>query len=342
MNFVFFLLIPVGISLGAFLTLRATITFKEFLLQLSLGVGIVAISWSVSKQLAISDTQLLNGRITYKEHGTQACCHCKTVCESRNSEGTCTESVKKCDHSKDYYWKLQTSVGTLDVKRCSGSSDPPNGWVFAFVGEPAAVSASYTNYLKADPESLFRYKDFGHFTGLPEYPTIHDLYKVDHVVGTGVQVPEGWQTAIREINADLGAPKQVDVTIVLTRTKDPTFAQALEAKWIYGPKNAVTIVIGVDNQRIAWVRVVTFSHAEDLKVHLRDNLQGLELNDPTVISLIRQGISQEFHRTPMKEFAYLASAAEPKGWALILIAIIQLVASVFLTIWVHKEDVFKE
>ena len=101
-------------------------------------------------------------------------------------------------------------------------------------------------------------------------------------------------------------------------------------------------VIGVDGQTIKWVRVVTISRVEDLKVHLRDNLQTLDLNDPKVLDVIRQGIVQEFHRTPMSEFAYLMDAAQPTGGTLALLVVIQLLVSIGLTVLMHKKDVFGE
>jgi hypothetical protein len=327
----------------AWFWLKTTITTKEFLLQLGAGVAIVIASWFIAKYAAILDTEHLNGRILAKDHGTQHCCHCRDVCDSKDKDGKCTSSHEECDHSWDYYWHLKTSVGLINVEDCSGWDIAPSIWKQARIGEPAAVSNTYQNYLLADPESLFVHKDMGKFLGsIPKYPKIYDLYKVDHVIGLGVHVPEGWQDYFRELNADFGAAKQVDVTVVLTTINDPTYAQSLEAKWLYGPKNSITIVMGVEGQTIKWVRGVTISRVEDLKIHLRDNLQTLELNDPKVLSTIRQGVAQEFHRTSMSEFAYLMDSAQPKGWALFLLIVIQLIASLGLTFLTHTKDIFGE
>jgi hypothetical protein len=342
-NFLLLILIPVVVSIVAFFLLKATITTKEFLLQISVGVIVVVASWFIAKYAAVSDTEHLNGRITQKVHGTQKCCHCHDECDAKDKDGKCTRSHEECSHTTDYYWNLKTSVGTIDVEDCSGWDSTPDVWAQARVGEPAAVSHIYQNFLLADPESLFVHKDMGKFLGsIPKYPKIYNLYKVNHVIGLDVPVPAGWQDFFRELNADFGATKQVDVTVVLTTINDPTYAQALEAKWLYGPKNSITLVVGVEGQAIKWVRVVTISRVEDLKIHLRDNLQTLDLSDPKVLDIIRQGIAQEFHRTPMSEFAYLMDAAQPTGGTLALLVIIQLLVSIGLTILMHKKDVFGE
>jgi len=341
MTFVILLLIPLAVSAGAFFLLKATVTWKEFLLQLGVSVLTLIIGWQVAKWSALRSTEHLNGRITDKIRGTESCCHCRSECRSRDSKGNCKRSVRVCDHSRDYYWKLASTVGTIPIKDCSGWDNAPSAWVNAYVGEPASVEHDYDNYLLADPDSLFVHETMGKFEGqIPEYPEVHSHYKLEHVVGQGVPVPSGWQNALREINADLGARNQVDVTVVLTQAKDPTYAQALEAKWLYGPKNSLNIVMGVDGDTIRWVRVVTFSRVELLKVRLRDQLQILKLNDPRVLQILRTEVQSGFKRTAMAEFEYLARSASPTGLGLFLLAFFEILVSVGLTYLMHRHDVF--
>jgi hypothetical protein len=201
------------------------------------------------------------------------------------------------------------------------------------------VNHSYTNYLLADPDSLWVHGEMARFSAsIPEYPQVHNHYQLNHIVG--LSAPPSLVTAMREMNADLGATNQVDVTLVLTGEADPTFAQALEAKWLYGPKNSISIVMGVQGDTIRWVRVVTFSKVEKLKVRLRDQLQGLSLSDSQVPDLIRSEIQKGFKRTRMADFEYLASTATPEGWILALLFVFEVLVSIGLTYWVHVKDVF--
>jgi hypothetical protein len=333
------LAIPVVIGGAAFLFFKEAITWKEFLLQLGVSLGVILLGWQIAKWGALRDTEHLNGRITRKEAGTEGCCHCRSVCDAHEKNGSCTSSHEECDHIHDYYWSLDTTVGQIAIENCSGWDDPPDVWVRAVVGEPATIEHGYTNYLLADPDSLMVHEQVDRYS-IPKFPAVHDKYKVDPVVGQNVGVPAGWEDGVREINADLGARNQVDLAIVLTTVLEPQFAQALEAKWLYGPKNSLTVVMGVQGQTIRWVRVVTFSKVEALKVHLRDNLEGLELNDPKVLSVIRSTVQAEFKRTKMAEFAYLASTAHPTGWALVLLYILQIALNIGLSVIMQKHDVF--
>lgn len=339
MNHLLMLFVPVMITGVAFLVFKATITWKEFLLSLMLGVAMAAVGWQVAKWGALQSNEHLNGRITGKEDGTQHCCHCRDVCTARKKDGTCKTSHEECDHHRDYYWKLNTTVGDISIEDCSSSSWAPSAWTDARVGEPATVNHNYTNYLLADPDSLWVHGEMDRFSAsLPAYPQVNNYYQINHVVG--LSAPSSLVMAMREMNADLGSTNQVDVTLVLTGEGDPRFAQALEAKWLYGPKNSISIVMGIQGDVIQWVRVVTFSKVEMLKVRLRDQLQGLSIADSQVPAIIRSEIQRGFKRTRMADFEYLASTASPEGWVLALLFVFEVLVSIGLTYWMHVKDVF--
>lgn len=341
MNFLLLLLIPIAIASASFFLLKDTVTWKEFLLQLVLGTLLCVAGWQIAKWGALRATENLNGRITKKISGTEPCCHCQTICDAHAKNGSCTSSHESCAHPYDYYWDLQTSVGKIDVEDCSGTASPPDTWVYASVGEPAAVEHSYTNYLLADPDSLMVHSEVNRFLNqVPEYPKVHSKYWVDHVVGDRASPASLLQGAVREVNAELGAPNQVDITLLLTNIQDPAYAQAVEAKWLYGPKNSITVVAGLQGDTVQWVRVITFSKVEMLKVRLRDQLQGLSIEDPRFISTIRQEIAQGFKRTRMADFEYLAATSSPHGWSFALLVFLDLLASLGLAYWASTKDIF--
>jgi hypothetical protein len=335
------ILIPLFVCGGFFLICKATITWKEFLLQAGVSLAVVVLGYFIVKWGALRDTEHLNGRITGKPSGTEHCCHCRTVCDSHDKKGNCTSSHEECSHLWDYWWSLDTTVGKIGIEDCSGWDNAPQAWRDAVVGEPATVDHGYTNYLKADPNSILVHSALNKYgPQVPKFPEVYGHYKVNPVIGVGVPVPNGWQEAMREINADLGAKCQVDVTVMLTSNSDPTFAQAVESKWLYGPKNSLNIIIGVKEDKADWVRVVTFSKVEELKVQIRDLIQGQPLAGIGVPITIRSLVPKYFKRTAMAEYEYLARSATPTtGW-LVFLYILGVGLSVGLGILMHQKDVF--
>lgn len=344
------LLIPLVIGVGAFFVRRETITMKEFFLMEAVAIILVTLGFFLARWGALQDTEYWNGRITKKIHDSQSCCHCRQVCSTCPDGKGGTRSCNchtVCDHARDYYWSLAISTGdTITIDSCEpDENDVPVVWARAKVGEPASVAHLYTNYLRADPDSLLRRTADPRFEmAVPAFPEVYEFYKVRKVVQIGVAIPFDWDEGLREINADLGAKKQVDITMVFTRESNPEFANAVETEWLYGPKNALIIVVGVpDGETIQWTRVVTISRGEEVKIELRDGLLGMTLsNSGTALAFIRKAVEENFHRTSMSEFEYLASAAKPSdGWLIALyIAAVLLIGG--LALYMNDNDVFGE
>lgn len=334
------LAIPLVVAGIAALAFQATITLKEVFLQFA-GVSLLMVAgFFVARHYGMSDTEHWHGRVTGKPSGTQKCCHCRNVCKARDKKGNCTRRVEECSHTKDYWWALDTTLGRISVEDCEPSSLDPRLWVQARIGEPATVEKSYINYLKADSGSLFVHEvQSPYLVGIPPYPEVFDLYKVNPVISDGPRFPAAWQAAFQEMNAELGAAEQVDVTVLLTRVQDPVYAQAVEAKWLYGPKNSMTLVLGVQGDRITWARVVSISRIEELKIMLRDGLPGKLLTED-IPGVVRDVVRSKFRRTPMAEFEYLASnATPPTGW-MVALYILGVLMSLGCSVYLHQNDIF--
>lgn len=346
MHLIMLLLVPVVVgALG--LAFRRGITKKEFVLMEVVMAVLIAVGFKVGTWNSMRDVEHWNGRISAKLHGTMGCCHCREECDTcRDSKGQTTSCNcrRVCDHTHDYYWNLGVTTGdTLSARRCEpNSGNVPEVWTRAKIGEPAAVKHSYTNYLLADKQSLLRRGAPEQFmSAVPAFPGVYDLYRVNRVISLGVAVPDGWETGLRELNSDLGGAKQVDVTMIFTSVQDRVFAQAVETKWNYGPKNALIIVAGVKDGTVTWAEVVTISRVEDLKILIRDTLPGAKLAETeTTLALLRQAIVKKFNRTPMSEFEYLASSAEPStGW-IIMLYLLAVIFSLVLAHVMDQKDVF--
>tara|TARA_Y100000310_G_scaffold342380_1_gene445418 strand:- start:5491 stop:6609 length:1119 start_codon:yes stop_codon:yes gene_type:complete len=344
------LLIPCVVGGAMFVQFKTTITKKEFALMMGIALVVAVAGFFLARYGALSDTEHWNGRVTSKVHDSEGCCHsydcnCYESCTGTGTNRSCSQVCQTCyRHSQDYYWALNYSTGDRNViDHCEPNKRRvPAAWANARVGDPASLPHRFTNYMLADPESLMLHgAEAALLAEVPAFPRVHSFHKVTKAIAHGVSVPAGWQDGLMELNADLGARKQVDVVMLFTKIQDPKYAQAVESKWLYGPKNALIVVAGVSNGHISWARVVTISRVEELKIEIRDGMVGMALDNPkTGLAFLRREITAKFHRTSMSEFEYLGSAAKPKGWMLWLLYIGLFLGTCGLGYWMHREDVF--
>jgi hypothetical protein len=344
-------LIPLLFGGGAAIVFRQRITLKEFFLLEAIALTVALGGWAIARWGAMQDTEYWNGRISNKTHGSQKCCHCRQVCNSyskdSNGNTTCDSYREECDHFQDYWWNLEVSTGdTISVENCEPFRDRvPSIWTAAYIGEPASVAHSYTNYLKADPDSLMHRSvvKTEYLEKIPEnsVPRIYDLYHSSKVFQEGPLLPGEWDKLLRELNADISGPFQIDLRLYVTSIKDPAYADSIEAKWLYGPKNSLTIVAGTDGKVFTWIRVVTLSRVEELKILMRDKLTGWEISNPVGgVKEIRQIVTGKFRRTPMKEWEYLASAASPSNTVLVILYILTTMITLGGLYVMYNQDVF--
>jgi hypothetical protein len=337
------LLVPLLVGGVAFATLKLTFSWKEFLLMEAVCVVVLVSGFFIARHSAMQATEHLNGHLTKKTEDSISCCHCRSVCDSTDKKGNCERSHEECSHSSDSEWNLHVSTGdTITVETCDGWGSPPVAWKNAAVGEFAVVEHSYTNYLKADPGTLLAHGADEHLLQkIPSFPEVHDLYRVSKVVTDGVKAPASWQPALEKLNDELGARKQIDIVFLLTKHRDPNaYASAVEAAWLYGPKNALTVVIGTDGTSITWARVVTLSRVELMKVELRDDLEGLALDDPKIFEVVKDQVVRHWARTAMSEFEYLAAHASPSTLGITLLYFLAFLLSGGLVMFMHGKDVF--
>lgn len=335
MELFFLILIPLIVCGIMFFVFHTTITYGEFLLHVAISVAIVIIGFFIARHANMQSVEHLHGKITNKLHGPRSCCHCHQECTSNGKNTTC---ITVCSHSIDYYWKLDSTLGEIVVNSCKHSKRHPKIWEEAKIGEPATKSHSYTNYLKADRDSLLTHEEINKFN-IPEFPTIYSLYKVNPILSSGIKIPDNWQERLREINAELGPKKEVDITLLLTNVQDPIYAQAVGTKWLYGPKNSLNIIVGVQNDIISWVRVVTISKVSELKIGLRDSLEGKNIKSDDILKIIHDLVNEKFVRTPMSQYEYLSKSVKIKtGW-LIGLALLNLFVSIGLGLIMHYNDV---
>lgn len=283
-----------------------------------------------AKNAAMSDYEFWNGRVSDKPDGTQSCCHCRTVCDRRDDDGHCTASHQECDHTRDYWWAVDYTTGDrITVESCSGSSRPPRAWVEVEIGDVATIPHSYKNFLKADPESVYRQSDLAVSFGerVPAYPGRVGLHWANKAIEIGNTPWDSrlWNSLLMEMNADLnqkGRRKKVNVVVVVTDYRTAEAAKSVEHEWLYGKMNDAIFVFGVDpSGSVLWSELVsTPGHQEAFKTAVRHGFKGDDITDNSALYHKIEAMTEAHWRWDgIDDFKYLASAAKPPTWAIILL-----------------------
>lgn len=287
-----------------------------------------------------ADTQILNGKVVNKSRNEVSCshsynCHCHTTCSTTNGHRSCSEHCSTCyEHRFDVDWDVNTTVGTINIDRVDRRGlDEPKRWSIVQINEPVSRTSTYTNYIRAAPESLFGHV-FSERTQyvIPTYPTVHDYYRINRVVqvGTTITNPAELNQMLNDRLRDLGPSKQVNVIPVFTKY-DYNYSRVLEAKWLGGKKNDVVVVTGLarDSNTIEWVYVFSWSKNSMVNVALRDNIKRLDkLDNLRYSSAVADAISKHYIRRPMKEFEYLQYEYDPPVWLVWLAALFNFIGSI--------------
>jgi hypothetical protein len=217
------------------------------------------------------------------------------------------------------------------------------------IGEPVSLEHGYTNYIKGSPDSIFRHQGLTekYEKLLPTYPgEVYDYYRLNRLVTVGVSLADAadWNRDLSELNADLGAKKQVNVVTVVLKNQPQDYYYALEQSWIGGKKNDVVLVISVDDSlKIQWVEVMAWTDNKIFQVELRDAVVAAgTLSREPIVASIRQFVDKSYIRKPMKDFEYLEGLIKPTTGQWIFAMIFGLILSVGLGIFMLKNDVYNE
>jgi len=274
--------------------------------------------------MSLQDTEIWNGHVTHKHSEKVRCEHSyQCNCVSVSCGKDCTTRVcQTCyRHSYDVDWNVKTTAGDFTVDReDSQGLKQPKDWTNILVGEPVALPKSFTNYIKAAPDSLFNFK-IEHEYELPDYPEVHDYIRINRVIDTisnsGLDVTMMNQMLSKEL-AILGPAKESNVVVVLT-DKDEEYARALESHWLGGKKNDTVVVIGLNGQDVSWTKVFGFTKNSVSNISIQNNIKELkEFDSRKIVQIISKGIDEHFIRRSMEEFEYLKDHHEPPLWVILL------------------------
>lgn len=351
------LLIPTMVAFGFMLFGGSKVTLKEFLVQMGtqlLLISIVALGISCQNT---SDVEILNGRVTGKTRERVHCrhsypCRCRQICGGSGKDISCYTHCGTCySHSYDIDWNVQTSFNreiSIDTVDRQGLIEPPR-WTKVIIGEPVSMRHSYKNYIKASPDTLFRHQGLTekYAKKLPTYPSnVYDYYRLDRLVQLDIKLPDvkEWNSGLSELNAELGAAKQVNIVLVVTKDMPQDYFYALEQHWIGGKKNDVILVVSVDEAlKLQWVNVMAWTDNKMFQVALRDQVMSIgNLDRPKILEATKNAVASFYVRKPMKDFEYLKDLVRPTPRQWLFAMLFGLVISVCLGVFFHRNDVFDE
>ncbi len=324
------------------------ITFPEFLCQVAVVVALMIAGYYIALNQATTDTEIWNAQVTSKTSEKVSCehsysCNCRPV--SCGKDCTTIHCDTCYEHSYDVSWYLHTSADEhikIDRVNRQGTTMPPR-WNQAHVGDPTALQHTFTNYIKANPWSLLNRTDEETQFPIPAYPIgVYDYHYVDRFIAPPLPDTPAWNRSLQTLNAELGVRKRVNIIVVVTKESE-AFSHALENVWLGGKKNDVIVVIGSkDLKAIEWVRVISWSHSEVMKVELRDALLkiGTLDNREPIMVVLKDHVTRGYALMQMEDYKYLMAGVEPTAGAMWLLIILGLVVSGGLSIYFYQNETF--
>jgi hypothetical protein len=342
------LLVPILLPIGVYLVGRKYNSANWVYIPIAILIGVMITTglFYTGRGMKTDDTDILNGQVVSKSRDEVSCrhsyqCNCRTSCSGSGSSRSCSTVCDTCyEHNHDVDWNVESTVGDfrIDTIDRQGLRQPPR-WSIVANGDPVARAHTYTNYVKGVPESIFHNDATtlqtlqAKFNGLiPAYPLgIYDYQYLDRVLAMSVPVADlkQWNTDLAMALRPIGPTKQANVVIIIVKTDDPNYMEALKHAWLQGKKNDVVVVLGTtEYPKISWVGVMSWTDTELFKVELRDAIFDIGTIDRTkIIPAISTQIMKNFNRKHFRDFAYLSSEIDPPDWIIWLAMVLVIVVN---------------
>ena len=329
------------------------VTILEFLVMEAAVLMVVAVGAFMANYYSVLDTEIISGVVVNKHRDEVSCshsysCNCVTTCTGSGKDKSCSEKCDTCyDHPYDVSWVVDTNAmdNSFDVDRIDrqGIEQPPE-WTKISLGDPMSFPHLFQNYVKASPDSVLLRRGIkvDPKLTLPEYPSVTN-HRATRFLQIGISDPNAYyfNEDLAIINGRLGPIKQVNIMLIEVKS-DPTYADFIEQEWLNGKKNDVVVVFGVDQYpKIDWVKVVSWTKNEALKINLRDDLLKLSMdNRNDIIKTISDDVNKFFERRHFKELEYLTDSIQPGWLATVILSVVSIALSIFLTLYFWNNDPF--
>jgi hypothetical protein len=266
---------------------------------------------------------------------------------STDSKGnrTCTPRYKT-QYRSIYPWEIRYFVSSdipsgYEIRRvdAQGALVPPR-FAEVEIGDPVTMEVPYTNYIKGAADTLFNQK----LEDVPPiaYPGTYDYYKVRRVIYFGTpansSMVEQWNEDLSVLNSEIRATRANVIINVVGESQN--WAEGLAQAWDAHNINDVVVSIGVDQDRIQWVDVRSWSKNEMVDIVIRDEILSIGTIDPQRINaVIKDAITTNFEMQDMSAFEYLADDIDPPTWLYVIAGIILLIITPITSIYLSRNDI---
>jgi len=294
------------------------------------------------------NTEILNGKVTNKAQEQVSCEHSYQVCSGSGENRVCTTYY---EHSYDYDWVVHTTVGEIVIDRVDrqGTKEPPR-FSKVKIGEHAAVSNTYVDYLKGIESSLLYRKNHKivkeYERLIPSYPRVFDYYRTRPVIFSGISVDNAerkmYNDAMHDVLKEIGNSKQVNIIVVIVDSENPEFAEYLRNDWHNGRKNDQIVVIGApEYPKVEWSYSFGWSKKQDVNPSIDYDVTRLEHLSPEALAeTVKTNVVKHFKRRPMEEFKSYLWETEIELWKFVLVFFLQIAFNAGLSYWWYRNDIY--
>lgn len=350
MIFLLLLIVPLVVFAASFILLK-TIDWKEVIIMLLVQSAIVGISALIISYSNTHDVEVWNGVVSKTARERVSCshsysCHCRDVCSGSGKDRSCHNVCDTCyEHSYDFDYAVYSNIGDrFEISRVDrqGLNTPPR-FSSVVIGEPTVSRHSYVNYIKADPQSVFRHQGIAEKYFIPAYPeNVYDYYRLNRFINNSKYRTDSraWNDSLSILNGKLGPINQSNVIVLLTEYGDE-YIHAIEEAWIGGKKNDIILIIGVDSiGKIQWSGVIALTDNQIFQIKLRDEVMALGTVDhEKVMEVLSRNVMAHYRRKPMSDFEYLNSVVTPTQNQWIVSLIFSILSAVGLVYLFHRVDI---
>lgn len=195
---------------------------------------------------------------------------------------------------------------------------------------PIANKHSYKNKVQAS-KSVFKFQDVDSIDiaelGLFEYPSF-DRWNYNPILGdNNIYASE----RLRKHNARLGSLKQVHMLVAVYKNRTLESAMMQENYWQGGNKNEAILCIGLDEKKIDWVHVISWTEEERMKIDIRDSVMNMDYDLVNIVDYFANTVQRQYKRKEFADFDYISIQPTPR--AVMITFIITLILTVGLSIF---------
>jgi hypothetical protein len=188
------------------------------------------------------------------------------------------------------------------------------------------ASKSVFNFQEVTPEDVKLY-------GLYEYPNMHK-FDYDPLIG---HANGKASNLLNWYNAHHGARRQIHMLLVVFEDESRDIAHLQEAYWKGGNKNEFIVCVGKKEDRIDWVKVISWTEQDMLKTVTEREIKEMgAFSASKIAEYMGENVPKKFIRKEFADFDYLT--IEPTMTAVIWTTIVTLILTIGICIFVVMND----